>query len=230
VGGPSLLYKVPPRASTVRILSSSPLRLVSSRALPQPQQQVLDNAQAQGQVDYKQDDQVAAVEQIIGLLGKEPPMSLVSRLIKTLNDAIECKCATTERLSTFVSRFWGIATTHLMHAQASQDSQLGEMLAIVLINNDTLDANTLASAKLELIRAAEVRALDQNKTVSESPNNHSRRRSEMMKPSIVKMRKVSKFLEKFVNAVRSLTRYKFLASSTKRVVKKVCDKASAKLV
>jgi hypothetical protein len=39
-----------------------------------------------------------------------------------------------------------------MHAQASQDSQLGEMLAIVLITNSTLDANILASAKLELIR------------------------------------------------------------------------------
>jgi hypothetical protein len=47
-----------------------------------------------------------------------------------------------------------------MHAQASQDSQLGEMLAIVLINNSTLDSNTSASAKLELIRAAEVRSLD----------------------------------------------------------------------
>jgi hypothetical protein len=32
------------------------------RALPPPQQQVLDNAQAQGQVNYKQDDQVAAVK------------------------------------------------------------------------------------------------------------------------------------------------------------------------
>jgi hypothetical protein len=79
-----------------------------------------------------------------------------------------------------VSPFWGLASTHLMHAQASQDSQLGDMLAIVLINNSTLDANTLASAKLELIRAAEVRSLDQNKAVSESPFNHSRRRSEMM--------------------------------------------------
>jgi hypothetical protein len=132
------------------------------------------------------DDQVAAVEQIIGLLGKEPPISLV-RLIKTLNDAIECKRGTTERLSTFVSRFLGLASTHLMHAQASQDSQRGEMLAIVLINNSTLDANTLASAKLELIRTAEVRSLDQNKAVSESLFNHSRRRSEMMKPSIVKV-------------------------------------------
>jgi hypothetical protein len=61
------------------------------RALQHPQQHVLDNAQAQGQVNYKQDDQVAAVEQIIVLLGKEPPISLVSRLIKALNDAIECK-------------------------------------------------------------------------------------------------------------------------------------------
>jgi hypothetical protein len=118
------------------------------------------------------------VEQIIGLLGKEPRMSLVSRLIETLNDAIECKRGTTERHSTFVSRFWGLASTHLMHAQPSQDSQLGEMLAIVLINNSTLDANALASAKLELIRAAEVRSLDQNKAVSESPFNHSRRRSD----------------------------------------------------
>jgi hypothetical protein len=92
-----------------------------------------------------------------------------------------------------------------MHAQASQDSQLGEILAFVLINNSTLDANTLAFAKLELICAAEVRALDQNKAVSESPFNHSQRRSEMMKPSFVKIRKVSKFLENFVNAVRSLT-------------------------
>jgi hypothetical protein len=75
------------------------------RALPQPQQQVLDNAQAQGQVNYKQDDQVAAVKQIIGLLGKEPPMSLVSRLINTLNDAIECKYGTTESLSMLVSLF-----------------------------------------------------------------------------------------------------------------------------
>jgi hypothetical protein len=47
-----------------------------------------------------------------------------------------------------------------MHAQASQDFQQREMLAIVLINNSTLDSNTLASAKLEMIRAAEIRALE----------------------------------------------------------------------
>jgi hypothetical protein len=99
----------------------------------------------------------------------------------------------------------------------------------VLINNSTLDANTLASPKLELIRAAEVRGLDQNKAVNESPFKHSRRSSEMMEPSIVKIRKVFKFLEKFVNAVRSLTRQNSMPSSAKRVVEKNCDKASAKL-
>jgi hypothetical protein len=51
----------------------------------------------------------------------------------------------------------------------------------------------------------------------------------MMKPSIVKVRKVSKFLEKFVNAVNSLTRQNSLPSSAKRVAEKICDKASAKL-
>jgi hypothetical protein len=56
-----------------------------------------------------------------------------------------------------------------MHAQASQDYQLGEMLEIRLTNNGTLDANTFAFAKLELISAIHFCALEQNKTGSESP-------------------------------------------------------------
>jgi hypothetical protein len=60
-----------------------------------------------------------------------------------------------------------------MHVQASKDYQLDEMLEIVLISSSTLDANTLAFDKLELIRAAEVRVLEQNKTASESPCNKS---------------------------------------------------------
>jgi hypothetical protein len=51
----------------------------------------------------------------------------------------------------------------------------------------------------------------------------------MIKTSIVKIRKVFKFLEKFVNPVRSLTRQNSLPSSAKRVVEKICDKALAKL-
>jgi TRAP-type C4-dicarboxylate transport system substrate-binding protein len=39
------------------------------RALPQPHQQILDNAQAEGQIDYKQENQVRAVKDIVDLLG-----------------------------------------------------------------------------------------------------------------------------------------------------------------
>jgi hypothetical protein len=56
------------------------------RALPQPQQQVLDNAQAQGRVNYKQDDQVAAVEQIIGLLEENHPSSRYNRSPSSLRN------------------------------------------------------------------------------------------------------------------------------------------------
>jgi hypothetical protein len=51
----------------------------------------------------------------------------------------------------------------------------------------------------------------------------------MMKPSIVKIPMVSKFREEFVSAVRSLTRQNSLPGSSKRVIEKICDKASAKL-
>jgi hypothetical protein len=50
-----------------------------------------------------------------------------------------------------------------------------------------------------------------------------------MKPFIVKARKIFKFFEEFVNAVRSLTIQNSLSSSAKRVVEKICDQASAKL-
>jgi hypothetical protein len=49
-----------------------------------------------------------------------------------------------------------------MYAQASQYFKVGQMLVIVLINNSTLDANRLASAKLEMVCAEEVNALEQN--------------------------------------------------------------------
>jgi hypothetical protein len=111
----------------------------------------------------------------------------------------------------------------------TQDSQLGELLEIVLINNSMLDSNKLASAKLELFRTAKFLALEQNKTDSESPVNLSLRRSETMTPSIVKIRKVSKFLEKFINAVRSLTHQNSLSSLAKRVVEKIVTRLQPSL-
>jgi hypothetical protein len=108
-----------------------------------------------------------------------------------------------------------------MYAQASQYFKVGQMLVIVLINNSTLDANRLASAKLEMVCAEEVNALEQNSTVSWSLCNQSQRCLETMKPFIVKIRRVSKFLEKFVNYVRSLAYHSSLPSSTRGVVVRI---------
>jgi hypothetical protein len=104
-----------------------------------------------------------------------------------LNDFIERKRRPTERLSTFVSRFRELASTHMMHTQALQDSQLVQMPVILLINNSTLDANSFTSKKLEIIRYAEFRVLEENRTANYSPCNQSRRRMETMKPFIIKI-------------------------------------------
>jgi hypothetical protein len=98
-------------------------------------------------------------------------MSLVSRLIKSLNVAIECKRLPSEHLGMFSTRFWRLASTHLVHARASQGSPLGEMFAIALINNAKLDTNAPASAKLELIHAAESRFLTLSATRRVAPGD-----------------------------------------------------------
>jgi hypothetical protein len=40
------------------------------RALPHPNQQILDNVQAEGQIDYKRENQLRALKEIFDLLGK----------------------------------------------------------------------------------------------------------------------------------------------------------------
>jgi hypothetical protein len=79
-------------------------------------------------------------------------MSVVSRLINTFKNVVGCKRKPKEALNTFVSRFWRLATDHLMHAGTSSSSQTAEMLAIILLNNASLRDETLTATTLELIR------------------------------------------------------------------------------
>lgn len=46
-----------------------------------------------------------------------------------------------------------------MHSRASTSSQIGEVLAITLLNNANLEEGTLNNAKLQLISLAEARAV-----------------------------------------------------------------------
>ena len=55
------------------------------RALPSAQQSIVDEAQAKGVIDYKQDNQIAAVKDIVELIAVDPPIATVSRLISSFN-------------------------------------------------------------------------------------------------------------------------------------------------
>jgi hypothetical protein len=142
-------------------------------SLPQSHQQIIENHVRTGHVNFEQEDQVKAVDEIVKIISSEPPMAFVSRLISSLSIAINCKRGPKELLSSFVHRFWGLASAHLLHADAVPDSQTAEILAIILLNNSNLPNNTLTAAKLEIIRNAETRKaiLDTKDMESRAGNN-----------------------------------------------------------
>lgn len=132
-------------------------RQLYSRGLPQAQKSIVDHAQEIGKIDYKQTNQVAAVQQIVDLIAVDPPIVVVSRLIESFNRVSNCRRRKGESLSSFVSRFSGLASEHLMHADTSPNSKIGEVLAITLITNANLGETTHQSAKIQLINAAKAR-------------------------------------------------------------------------
>jgi hypothetical protein len=61
------------------------------RALPASQPSIVDEAQARGAINFRQENQLKAVEEIVKLLATDPPMAIVSRLISTFSKVISCK-------------------------------------------------------------------------------------------------------------------------------------------
>jgi hypothetical protein len=53
------------------------------RALSSSHRSIVDEAQARGIIDFCQSNQLTAVEEIVKLLATDPPMAIVSRLIRT---------------------------------------------------------------------------------------------------------------------------------------------------
>ena len=118
----------------------------------------MDEAQEQGKIDYKQEDQVKAVQEIVELVPQDLPIAFVTRLIDSFNKVTSCKRKGNEDLNRFVSRFRGLAAEHLMRAGSSNHSQIGKVLAIALLNIASLSEASLTNAKLGLIGMAEDRA------------------------------------------------------------------------
>ena len=128
--------------------------------MPSAQQSIVDVAQALRTIDFKQNDQVAAVRNIVNLIAIDLSIAMVSRLINSFHKVSACRRKKNEDLLVFVSRFRGLAAEHLMHSNASTSSQIGEFLAFILLNNANLEDGTLTNAKLQLISLAEARAVE----------------------------------------------------------------------
>jgi hypothetical protein len=139
------------------------------RALPASQPNIVDEAQARGAINFRQENQLKAVEKIVKLLATDPPMAIVSRHINTLSKVISCKRKPKEDINEFTSRFWGFAADHLMHTNASTSSKIAEMMAIIPLINSLVPDDTLTAAKLELIRIAESSQVPSNPRKFVSP-------------------------------------------------------------
>lgn len=121
---------------------------------PQAHQSIVERKIANGLVNLKQDDQLQTVMEIVNFIAYDPLITVVSRLILSLNKVMNCHRKNNERLPLFVSRFHGLASEHLMIADESPSSTVGEVLAITLLNNANLPQSTLINAKSELIKMA----------------------------------------------------------------------------
>ena len=141
-------------------------RKLYERGLPDARKAIVDEAQSEGWLDYMQmDDSVQAALSIVKLVAVDPPISMVTRLISSYQRVTSCRQDWSEKLSSFVLWFRGLAAKHLLHANTSSSSQIGEVLAITLLNNANLEDGTLTNAKLQLIAHAEARNKEKESSV-----------------------------------------------------------------
>lgn len=130
--------------------------------LPAFQESIVDKAQSKAQpkahIDYKQEDQVQAVREIVDLIAVDPQISGVSRLISSFNICKWCERKNNGDLTMFILRLGVIAADQLVQVIASSSSQIGEVLAITLLDNAKLIGGTITNAKISLISRAEERA------------------------------------------------------------------------
>lgn len=137
-------------------------RTLYERGLPVDQQAIVEEAQVKGIINYKQDDDpIASVRDIVRTVAVDPPIATVSRLIASFKNVMNCRRGNKETLPVFVSRFRGLAAKHLLHAKVSSSSQIGEVLAVTLLNNCNLDDNTLVNATSALLALADAREASQ---------------------------------------------------------------------
>lgn len=93
-------------------------RQLYEQGLHQAQKSILDETHLEGNVDYKQEDQFKAFQEIVEPIAVELPMTSVTRLIDSFDRVTSCKLNSREGLNRFVSKLRGLAAEHLMRAGA----------------------------------------------------------------------------------------------------------------
>lgn len=144
-------------------------RTLYERGLSHAQKAIVDEVQAKGQLDNLQmHDTVQASLSIVELIAMGPPISMVTRLTSSYQKVTPCGREKHEKLSNFVSRFRGLTTKHLLHANASSSSQIGGIVGHNCAENAHLEDETLTNAKLQTISHKEAREKKNEKSVIES--------------------------------------------------------------
>ena len=139
-------------------------RIFHSEALPEAQKSLVDDEVEKGRIDlYKDDDPVKTVLAMVNIVAVDSPIAKVTRLISTYQKVVSCQRRKDESFATFASRFRGLASKHLRYCDASPSSQVGQVLAITLLNNARLDEIVLTNAKMQLISLAQDRAKNDSK-------------------------------------------------------------------
>lgn len=100
-------------------------------------------------------DNVKAVQDIVDLIARNKPISVVSRWMDWFKKVTNCKKRNIEDTPRFVSRFHGIDAEQPMRAGCMSSSQTDEFLAIKLFNNANLSESTLENVKVRIIGMAE---------------------------------------------------------------------------
>lgn len=88
----------------------------------------------------------------------DPSNATVTPLISLFQMVTTYRRAKTKEPSLFVPGFRGLVAKHLMCANSFSSSQIGEVLAITLLNNANLDSGTLTSTKGAPINYADSRS------------------------------------------------------------------------
>lgn len=103
------------------------------------------------------------IKEFVELIAEDPPITMVSKLISSFNKNSSCHRRKNSELYFLVSRFQGLAAEHLMHANSSSSSQVGDVLAITLLNNSSLEECFWTQANRNIIQLAEQHARKEDK-------------------------------------------------------------------